>query len=271
MVSVIIIHFGPPAKTLQLLKSIEENAENSADYQVIVVDNGSPEPFSPELLQSSRSRLLRLDSGKGYSGACNQGRRAAQHQHLLFLNNDVAFDSDVPRLLFEQWQKLNSPGILGPSVVFPNGTPQASWGYSPNLFSEWVEQRTQLSMMSQGLFWFPLRQRLARKLRTVDWVSGVAMFTNTDVFDQVGGFDEAFPFYYEDTDLCRRVSLAGRRVYYDPNIRIIHELGGSHSHSRQPINERKWKGHLEYYKRHRSSWEFKMLELIYLWKKRNVG
>ena len=56
------------------------------------------------------------------------------------------------------------------------------------------------------------------KKQEVDWVVGGCFMIRRDVFTQLGGFDERFFLFFEDTDLCRRVGLAGKKVLYDPRI-----------------------------------------------------
>jgi GT2 family glycosyltransferase len=65
----------------------------------------------------------------------------------------------------------------------------------------------------------------------VDWVSGACMVIRREVFDAVGGFDERFFLYWEDTDLCKRISAAGWRVVYYPKAEIKHQVGVSSSKS----------------------------------------
>jgi N-acetylglucosaminyl-diphospho-decaprenol L-rhamnosyltransferase len=57
---------------------------------------------------------------------------------------------------------------------------------------------------------------------TVDWVAGMFMLFDALAFKSVGGFDEAYFLYYEDVDLCRRLTAAGGRVVYDPRTAVVH-------------------------------------------------
>jgi hypothetical protein len=61
----------------------------------------------------------------------------------------------------------------------------------------------------------------------VDWVSGACMVVRRKALKEVGVFDERFFLYWEDADLCRRMSDKGWRIMYYPKAIIEHAVGGS--------------------------------------------
>ena len=61
----------------------------------------------------------------------------------------------------------------------------------------------------------------------VDWVSGACMVLRREALGKSGAFDERFFMYFEDADLCRRVRETGWRVYYLPEVEVVHQTGGS--------------------------------------------
>jgi len=76
---------------------------------------------------------------------------------------------------------------------------------------------------------YALRQWDYSTERDVDLVVGAAMFIRTDVFRQLGGFDERFFLYHEEIDFAHRLRDAGKRVVYLPQCVVTHlsEQGGS--------------------------------------------
>ena len=64
--------------------------------------------------------------------------------------------------------------------------------------------------------------------RPADWVMGYAMLVRREAFDAVGGFDEAFFMFSEETDLCRRLWDAGWEVWFTPDAEFTHVGGASH-------------------------------------------
>ena len=61
----------------------------------------------------------------------------------------------------------------------------------------------------------------------VDWVSGAAMMIRAEVFRAIGGFDENYFLYFEETDFCFRARRAGLSTWYFPESRIMHIMGQS--------------------------------------------
>jgi hypothetical protein len=61
----------------------------------------------------------------------------------------------------------------------------------------------------------------------VDWVAGASLMIRRAVIDAVGGFDETFFLYFEETDLCRRAARAGWATHYVPQSVVAHEGSAS--------------------------------------------
>jgi GT2 family glycosyltransferase len=62
-------------------------------------------------------------------------------------------------------------------------------------------------------------------IREVDWVSGAALMIRREVFEIVGGLDEDYFMYWEDTDWCKRIRDAGWQIWFTPDGEIIHFTG----------------------------------------------
>ncbi|MEP7186003.1 MAG: glycosyltransferase, partial [Rhodanobacter sp.] len=88
LVSIIIPVHGELAHTLACLRSLTKHGAQAA-FEVIVIDDASPDDGAATLTQISHLTLLRNASNLGYIGSCNVGAAAAQGDFLLFLNNDT--------------------------------------------------------------------------------------------------------------------------------------------------------------------------------------
>ncbi len=82
--------------------------------------------------------------------------------------------------------------------------------------------------------------------RSVDWLSGSAVWLRRDALDAVGGWDERYFMYMEDVDLCWRLRRGGYDVAYEPAGEVVHVQGAVTS--RHP-----YRMLLEH---HRSAWRF---------------
>jgi GT2 family glycosyltransferase len=261
---VVIVHYARDDLTDALVSDLMNVARRSVE-RVIVVDNGSPVPYSPASNWAD-PEVVRLPKGRGYAGAVNAGRQRVNGPHFLLMNNDVRLvDDPIPALL----ARLDTgAALVGPRVEFPDGRYQLSWGDDLGLAVEMRERRRQQQMRAKRGAALSAREEESLRARRVDWLSGVALLVDVSAYDSVGGFDEAFFFYFEDVDLCRRMRRAGHELWYEPAARVAHLLGGTRDGGGVPIQEHIASahvlGHLRYYRRHRPAWEGRALKALLL-------
>jgi GT2 family glycosyltransferase len=260
----VVVHYVRADLTDDLVHDLLTVAAGSVD-RVVVVDNGSPQPYTPA--HHLAVEVVRLATGRGYAGAVRAGRQRVQGSHFLLLNNDVRLPHDpVPALL--ACAERCGAALVGPRVEFPDGRYQLSWGDDLGLVEERRERARQRQMRAGGGPGLSAREAQSRVARPVDWLSGVALLVQSAAFDAVGGFDEEFFFYFEDVDLCRRLSAAGHPLWYEPAARVAHLLGGTRDGGTVAVPERvataHVRGHLLYYRRHRPGWETAVLKAALL-------
>lgn len=201
---------------------------------VIVVDNESGDG-TPEMVRHRfpEVRLIEAGSNLGFAAANNIGARSAHSQLLLFLNPDTVVTPGA----VETMAAAIGPGpasrvaLVGPRLEFPDGRDQPSaFGRYPGLFEH-------------ALIFNPIALAVIRRVRpgwdrsllvpqprqmtTVAHVNGAAMLTSAEAFNRVGGFDEGFFVYFEETDLCRSYQEAGYEISFVPEATIVHHMGGS--------------------------------------------
>jgi len=211
--------------TLSLLGQLEREARAApaVPMEVILVDNGSRDE-TRELGQSIPGlRVLRSEAATGYTIACNRGAAMARGAILVFLNNDIEV---TPGLLPRIRRSLAGPDVAvsGARIVNAAGQLQEAGSLL------WRDG----SAAGLGRGRDPTLPAFLAP-RDVDYVSGCLLCIRREVFEELGGFDEAFsPGYYEDTDLCLRVRASGRRVVYDPTLVIYHYEYASYSKGRPP-------------------------------------
>jgi len=211
LVSVIIPIHGKVAYTLACLRSIARNAPAAA-FEVIVVDDASPDDSVERLDQIQGLRLLRNDRNLGFIGTSNAGATAARGDFLLFLNNDTQVTPNWLDGLLACFRDREDCGIAGSRLVYPDGRLQEAGGLVFADGSCWTSGR------------FEQRDAPAwRYRREVDYVSGASLMIRRDIFSSVGGFDQRYaPAYYEDTDLAFAARQLGLKVYYEPSSTVIH-------------------------------------------------
>ena len=210
-VSIVVPVHGKLAYTLACLRSLAKHGAQ-APFEVIVVDDASPDESSATLARINGLRLLRNTENLGFVGSCNAGAAAARGEFLLFLNNDTQVTPGWLDALLRCFDERADCGIAGSRLVYPDGRLQEAGGL----------------VFADGSCWntgrFESRETAAyRYRRETDYVSGAALMIRREVFQRTGGFDTRYaPAYYEDADLAFAARKLGMRVYYEPASTVIH-------------------------------------------------
>src|SRR5262249_14645430 len=102
----------------------------------------------------------------------------------------------------------------------------------PSLLSE-LEEGLQFGLASRALRPWVVARPMTAVAQQIDWVSGASMMIRWSVFDCIGGFDEAYFLYFEETDFCFRAKRAGIPTWYVPDSRVMHIIGKTTNVSNQ--------------------------------------
>lgn len=213
-VSVIVPVHGKLAYTLACLRSIARHGAQ-ATFEVIVVDDASPDNSVATLSQVHGLQLLSNPRNLGFVDSCNAGAAAARGEFLLFLNNDTQVTPHWLDALLRCFSEIANCGIAGSRLVYPDGRLQEAGAL---VFADG-------SCWNTGRF-EPRDAPAFAYRRETDYVSGASLMIRREVFRRAGGFDTRYaPAYYEDTDLAFSVRKLGLRVYYEPSSTVIHFEG----------------------------------------------
>ena len=122
-------------------------------------------------------------------------------------------------------------GLIGPKVLNPDLTPQASV-FPPqtpiNAFKEfWLNQKNSYSK------YLPYTNEPIK----VDYISGGCVAIKKDFFKKIGQWNEKYFFYFEDMDLCRQVKKFGKDIVFYPIAQLIHRHGASGKHLADSQNQ----------------------------------
>jgi GT2 family glycosyltransferase len=224
--SIIIVNYNTKDKTLACLASLARADFPGLDKEVLLVDNDSAEPIEAEAKQAIDDLVfIKNGSNLGMGAGNNVGIRKSSGQFVLVLNPDTEVDPGAIMTMLGYLHDHPEAGLVGPELVYPDGTPQDSCYRYPNLILPLV-RRTFLGGLAKGYLDYYLMKNLdLTKPQAVDWIMGSCLLIRREVLDKVGLFDERFFMYFEDTDLCRRINNAGYEVVYLPSARVIHHHG----------------------------------------------
>jgi O-antigen biosynthesis protein len=215
-VSVIIPTYGELPYTLACLRSIARHGAKTS-FEIVVVDDASPEDNSETLRQIDGIRTLRNSQNLGFIGSCNAGAKLARGEYLCFLNNDTQVTAGWLDHLLACFVDDPLCGIAGSRLAYPDGRLQEAGAIVYSNGESWNYGRFEDRNDPRFLY-----------RREADYVSGASLMVDASLFHHVGGFDNRFaPAYCEDMDLAFSVRAAGRRVIYQPASLVVHCEGVS--------------------------------------------
>jgi GT2 family glycosyltransferase len=225
--SVIVVTHNRAELALLTLRSARA-AMRALEVQWIVVDSGS-EDGTPEAIESAHAdvRVLR-ERNVGFAAANNRGLELARGRYVLLLNPDV---ETVAGTYDELVAALDARPQIGVASVVQNA-PDGRLQHSIRRFpSPWLAFGEALAAPR----WTPLRgwreeEPRARRYRSeaaADWLVGAFLIARAQALADVGGLDERFFLYSEETDWCYRFHRAGWEVAHLPVMAVTHHTGGA--------------------------------------------
>ena len=208
-VSIIIPFFGGLLFTQQCLLYLRQNTLEN--FEVILVDDGSPVEVSTALRSIPGIRLISNSENLGFSKACNKGASLARGSHLVFLNNDTIPQGHWLGKLLACSGRFPNAGVIGSKLLYPESklVQHAGVAFHPN-GNPYHEYRC-----------FARNAPAVTKERLVPAVTGACMLTPRVVFERLDGFDETFKNGFEDFDYCLRARDLGKDIVYCPSSELL--------------------------------------------------
>lgn len=209
--SLIIVTYNNHSQIEACLRSVLPSL-SPAD-ELIVVDNAS-EDGTAALVEAAFPQLqvLRASRNLGFGGGNNLGARQARGEFLAFLNPDTTVELGWLDALVRTLQTHPQAGMATAKILLLDDPEQINTcGNEMH-----ISGLTLCRGMGQPRGAYP-------DLDEVGAVSGAAFAMRRALFERLGGFDESFFMYMEDTDLSLRARLAGWRILYAPEAIVYHE------------------------------------------------
>lgn len=256
MISFIIVNFRQGNLLCKCVESLYAKIY-SVPFEIIIVNN-SPDEVLNDLPKRENLRIIQSENN-GFSKGCNLGAKYADGEFLMFLNPDTALMNDFFSDLIEKTGTI-AYGAVGLKLYYPNNDFQISFGKFPTFNNERYNKKLEFEFRNKDIKIIEETENNFRDITPVDWVSGTSLFMKKIIFEEINGFDERFFMYYEDADLCKRLSLKGLKTYFYPYSGIIHYKGENanpefkdvtYYHSKQ--------SQLIYYSKHNKKFEIFLL------------
>lgn len=228
-VSIIIVNYNSTELLKICINSIEKFT-NSINYEIIVVDNSSMLGHVDELLKfHDRIKLIKNDINRGFGAANNQGVEVANGKYILLLNNDTILFENSIKKVFDFAESLDGNEIIGCKLLNEDKSVQKSVYDFPKLLNVFTSNFFLYLLFPKSKYFnkYHLMNKGISRITEVDVVTGAFIFMSRKSYEVLGGFDERFFFYMDDTDLCYRHKQNNGKVIYFPETSIIHLKGKS--------------------------------------------
>ncbi len=190
------------------------------NYEVVVIENNSTDPATFAYYEGAQKRyanlrVIRWEGPFNYPAINNFGRKAAQGEYILLLNNDV-------EVLTAGWMRemtvlAAQPGVggVGALLYYPDNTVQHA-GVIVGLGGFAGHSHKYARRGASG---YMFRQATVNNLSAV---TAACLMVSAAVYDEMNGLDESFAVAYNDVDFCLRIRQAGYRILFTPYAELYH-------------------------------------------------
>ena len=229
LLSVCIVNWNTRDLLRACLLSLRKHPPSSRLMEIIMVDNASRDGSAEMVVAEFPGvRLVRNPRNLNYARGSNQAIALASGDLIMLLNPDTeVFDGTLDRLcrFVDEHPEAGAAGCL---LVSPDGSVQSSCRSLPTppvlLFEMLRLAGLPFRPPQDWRYYVDLPQS---GYREVDQPMASALCLRRRALDQVGVFDERFPLFWNDVDLCYLLKRAGWSIYAVCDCRVLHHLGAS--------------------------------------------
>ncbi len=225
VVSIIIVNWNTRELLMRCIEAVGQDAAG-LDLEIIVVDNASSDGSAKTIREHySEVKLITNTRNLGFAVASNQGIKESKGEYILLLNPDAIVQPGAVRGLVCFLSDQRSVGIVGPLLYGTDGQVQiSSFGMTPSPI--------EAAMRAFRIWRLAPKSKLARRFLTLpegtcNWTEtehllGACMLIRRDVVEQIGGLDEGFFLFLEETDFCCRAKDSGWKLAYYTGVAVTH-------------------------------------------------
>lgn len=224
-ISVIVVSYCGMGYLRACLCSIPESISGGR-VEVIVVDNASSDG-APEMVEREfpHVRLIRGSRNIGFAGGNNVGLGYCRGEYIMLLNPDAELLSGSLETCASYLDVHPSVSVVAPRIENPDGTLQFSLRNFPSgataLFELFFGHRV-LPGLSVRFGEMIVDPSHYSEDKPIAWASGAAFVARGSVFREIGGLDERFFLFCEETDWFLRLARRGMTAVYLPGAIVKH-------------------------------------------------
>lgn len=262
MISILILSWNTRELLRACLASVREHCAG-LEHEVIVLDNASADGSAAMVREEFPGvRLLEESSNLGFAAGNNRAYEVASGEWIWLLNSDTEIHAGAAEALVEFLEAHERCGGVASALIdardgsiqrscrtFP--TPAALWSEATGL-AKFFSRSRRYGFYRMG-YW---NMRDARKVEQPMASSfmlrreAIASITSELSGPDRHLFDERFPIFFNDVDLCWRLWRAGWEVWFEPASRVRHWGGASTGQARPEMIRESHRALLAFYDKH---------------------
>jgi hypothetical protein len=246
LLSVIIVNWNTREFLRACLFSLTENPL-PGQTEVIVVDNASTDGSAAMVSGEFPSvTLIASDRNMGFAAGNNVGFRIARGEYWLVLNPDTEILPGSLAAAVDVLKTHNNVAAVGACQIGVDGEIQRSVRGFPTL------NNLLRSMLPGPLYSDEYWQRKFDYSKSQSAPQPMATFTlfRAETVRSLAGYDEQFPIFFNDVDLCKRIWDSGSVIWYSPDVKILHHGGEGTRQVRKAMIWESSRSLIHYIKKH---------------------
>ncbi len=243
-VSIIIPNNNHTETLRKCIDSILDKSEYK-NYEIIIIENNSDEKeifdYYKEISRLNNVKIVTWDNLFNYSAINNFGVRHSSGEVLLFLNNDTeVINNDWLERMLEHAQR-KEVGAVGAKLYYPNYTIQHA-GVILGIGGVAGHSHKDYNGNDFGYY---NRLKIVQNLSAV---TGACLMMRKELFTQVGGFDESYPYAFNDVDLCMKIRDKGYLIIFTPHAELYHYESKTRGYEDTPEKLKRFYKEIELFK-----------------------
>jgi len=252
--SIIIVTYNSRAHIDGCLRSLT-TPQPAVEHEIVVVDSASVDGTASFLRERWPAvQVIEPGQNNGFAAANNTGIRQTSGELIALLNPDTIVRPGAMDRLVAALDARPDVGVVGPRLMDGTGRAELSFGAMISPLAE-VRQKVLVRGNDRGA---PVIsgyvERLTRREREVDWVSGACLMVRRADAEAVGLLDERYFMYTEDVDLCASIRARGRKVLFTPSAEVVHLRGRSVVSAAEATQSAYRRSHIAFYEKHHPAW-----------------
>lgn len=218
-VGIILLNYCNYKLTIDCIESIRQSTYQ--DYEIIVVDNNSPDNSGKKLSQLEGIRFFQMRENLGFAAGNNRGIETALSdgcEYVMILNNDTVIDNEMIETLVS---KADENTVVVPKMYY--------FDVDGRKDILWYAGGTLKYKSSDGIH-IGGRQEDSKQYsieKEVTFATGCCMMIHKAILEKVGLLREEYFMYCEDTDFSIRLNKENIKILYVPNAKLWHKVSSS--------------------------------------------